>query len=104
MAEKEQLERLTRSIEEWNLWREQYSILQPDLSGADLGSANLRYADLRYANLSNADLSRTDLSRSDLDEADLSHTRMWGTILGELNLSSVKGLEMVPCGTITLEH
>src|SRR5204863_2676265 len=81
MADTQQVERLKRSIPEWNQWRKEHPEVQPDLSRADLSFANLRranlsrtnlsFANLRRANLSRADLSRADLSRADLSSADL---------------------------------
>jgi uncharacterized protein YjbI with pentapeptide repeats len=88
-----------------------------DLSGADLREAtlvqadlrgcNLRGADLTNADLTGADLSRTDLAEADLrgtnltrarlTESDLSNAVVGFTILGDVDLSTVKGL-------ITTQH
>jgi uncharacterized protein YjbI with pentapeptide repeats len=76
-----------------------------DISHAKLGHANLSEvvlmeATLTGANLENANLSNTilieaNLNYANLDEADLSQARMSGTVLGGLDLRSVKGLETV---------
>ena len=93
------------------------TLARADLSGAELREANLALADLRNCNLhcadlTNADLTGADLSRTDLTEADLRGTNLTGvrladsdlsnsiigfSILGDLDLSTVKGL-------ITVQH
>jgi uncharacterized protein YjbI with pentapeptide repeats len=65
-------------------------LLGADLLGADLSGANLSAANLREANLSEANLRRADLSETDLEKA-----RIGLTSFGDLDLSSVKGLEGV---------
>jgi hypothetical protein len=92
-------------------------LARADLSGAELREANLALADLRNCNLhcadlTNADLTGADLSRTDLTEADLRGTNLTGarltesdlnnaiigfSILGDVDLSAVKGL-------ITVQH
>ncbi len=71
-----------------------------DLNGANLINANLIRADLINASLNGADLSNANLIRADLinaslNGADLSNAIMWDTILGNLDLRIVKGLETV---------
>jgi uncharacterized protein YjbI with pentapeptide repeats len=81
-----------------------------DLREADLTGANLARADLQYANLCRADLQGADiqgarLERADLQMANLSGAKltgasffgakMGGTILGNVDLSMVEGLETV---------
>ena len=73
------------------------------LRGAILHGANLRAADLRDANLNRAKLNGADLSDAILDGAildgayldgaNLSHARLSGTFLGNVDLTSVIGLE-----------
>ena len=75
------LERLLRSVEEWNEWRRENPDVVPDLtlaalngkdlSGANLSGANLRRARLDGVNLSGARLGDVDLSRVRLTGADL---------------------------------
>jgi uncharacterized protein YjbI with pentapeptide repeats len=100
-------------------------VVQPDLSGADLNGANLsdtdlrgvnlfranfrkarlqgsffNWADLRGARLHWADLRRVDLTSANLSEADLrgvdlrEATFAW-TILADVDLSDVNGLELI---------
>ena len=80
------------------------------LSGASLSKANLREANLDKANLSGVNLYRANLSRAnlsetnlhmtifnrtDLNETDLSYAFMILTIFGDVDLSVVKGLDVV---------
>ena len=99
--------------------------IRADLSRAILSSATLRRAALYRANLSGAQLSRADLSTANLSRADLSgaqlsgarlrgvklahanltgaicngtdlsHAEVGWTLFGDLDLSTVKGLETV---------
>jgi uncharacterized protein YjbI with pentapeptide repeats len=76
-----------------------------DLSGANLNRANLNRANLSFAHFSGADLSGADLSgatligadfsRADLSRTVLSKAIMLGTILGNVDLRTVKGLETI---------
>ena len=85
MANQEHLDILKQGVEVWNEWRKEHPNIRPDLSDTDLSDAILRKADLSYATL-----SRTTLSRADLTEA-----RVYGTIFGDLDLRTVKGLETI---------
>ncbi len=71
------------------------NLIGANLIGADLIDADLIDADLISANLSNTNLRGADLSSADLSNANLSNARMAWTTLGELDLSSVKGLDTV---------
>ena len=62
--------------------------------GADLSYANLQGADLFMVNLG-ANLYGANLSWSDLSEANFSQSAMGMTLLGNLDLRLVKGLEYV---------
>lgn len=86
MAEQEQVQLLTRSVDEWNQWLQQNPDIRPDLSGADLSRINLSGAYLFWANLSEADLSEADLSGAYLNRASLFETNLRGTNLREANL------------------
>ena len=46
MANPEQLEYLQDSADDWNIYRREHSITQPDLSEANLSAAELPGADL----------------------------------------------------------
>lgn len=76
------------------------NLSRADLRAAHLGDADLGDAVLSGANLSGADLhgaylSGADLSRAYLSGADLSNAHMEQTVLNELDLHQVKGLETV---------
>ncbi len=66
---------------------------EADLREADLWKAYLWKANLRSASLFVANLSGAVLIRADLRGADLSHARLHGTLLADLDLSEVRGLE-----------
>jgi uncharacterized protein YjbI with pentapeptide repeats len=92
MADEKQLERLLRSVEEWNQWREENLRIEIELRGAKLFAANLTgadlyEADLRGANLARADLYTAILNEANLYEADLSEADLRGANLSEANLS-----------------
>jgi uncharacterized protein YjbI with pentapeptide repeats len=92
MADQKQLERLLRSVEEWNQWREEnpkveIDISEANLSGADLIEANLIRANLSGANLIEAYLSRASLGRADLSGANLIEAYLSGASLGRADLS-----------------
>jgi len=105
MANPEHVAILKQGVEVWNQWRKENTqvapdLFQADLRGADLRKADLReavlrYADLSYAVLSGADLSEADLSGVDLSGADWTEARCGYTVLGNIDLSQVKGLETV---------
>jgi hypothetical protein len=76
-----------------------------DLSRTDLSGANLDGADLSGANFDGADLSRTDLRDThlfsaefrdtDLSAANFREAHLYATILANVDLRDVKGLEEV---------
>jgi hypothetical protein len=66
-----------------------------DLSGAALIGAVLRQADLREADLRGADLTGAVLYEADLTGADLSDAACGLTTFGDVDLSTVKGLDQV---------
>ena len=107
MANQEQVERLKRSVDEWNEWRREQPEICPDLSNADLSGANLSEAnlseaylfwailnaanlfeaDLRQAYLNRAYLFKADLRGSNLHEANLRRARLNGADLSYTNLT-----------------
>lgn len=125
MANDEHLEILKQGVDVWNQWRKENPKIRPALRGAalveaDLNSADLSNADLSWVNLRHAVLRRTvlrgthlrmaDLSKVDfteailsdvvlsdaiLSEADLSLSIVGSTTFGDVDLSSVKGLDTV---------
>jgi TIR domain/Pentapeptide repeats (8 copies) len=66
-----------------------------NLTRAFLSRAHLTRADLREANLRAADLGGADLIGVNLHGADLHDATIGGTILGNVDLSTVRGLEAV---------
>jgi uncharacterized protein YjbI with pentapeptide repeats len=66
-----------------------------DLSRADLTRAHLNGANLRGAHLRGAHLSGADLFRADLHETNLHEATIGGTRLGDVDLSTARGLAMV---------
>jgi len=66
-----------------------------NLNRADLSDASLRGAFLRKANLSEANLNGTDLRDANLEACILSQARTGNTIFGNIDLSSVMGLDDV---------
>jgi uncharacterized protein YjbI with pentapeptide repeats len=122
MANEDHVARLKQDITAWNRWRGENESVIPDLRYADLSGANLaradlsladlRQADLRAdlsdanlfsANLTLADLDRADLSDANLSGANLSHLDLDGTvlnravfretILADMDLTNVIGLD-----------
>ena len=87
MAEQEQIERLRRSVLEWNEWRRQQPEIRPNLSDAFLLNADLNHADLRDAYLIGTDLSLADLSNADLSGASLRYTNLTEAYLRDANLT-----------------
>ena len=91
MADETQLERLKRSVEEWNAWRKdnrgayidlrEASLTEVHGSGADLSYANLVTANLTDAKLAGANLTYCNLSGANLTRADLSSSILIGANL-----------------------
>jgi hypothetical protein len=76
-----------------------------DLSDADLIAADLSDANLFGANLSNATLVGADLSRADLRRANFTKAELGETILGDVDLTSIIGLETcIHGGPSTIDH
>src|SRR5216684_454836 len=76
------------------------NLSEADLSSADLSRANLigvnlRGADLNGANLVGADFSAASLNDANLLGADLTDSKMGYTVVTDLDLSVVNGLETV---------
>jgi len=69
-----------------------------DLSGADLRGARLHTADMRRAKVRGAHLYRADFIETLLDGCDLSHAKCRSTAFTRVDLSKVKGLEVVAHG------
>jgi hypothetical protein len=116
MANQEHLDILKKGVQVWNQWRKEHpDIIVPDLSGVDLSGADLNHANPHYANLRGTELSDAILGDADLSMANLTGTGLSGAILsnadlsytdlsdafvvytrfGDVDLSTVKGLETV---------
>ena len=115
MANQEHLDILRQGVKVWNQWRKEHPEVRPDLVAADLIGANLDSAILNDtnlygailsdakligakligANLSDANLNYATLSHAILSHAILSYVRVGYTAFGDLDLSTVKGLETV---------
>src|SRR5919204_152974 len=115
MADEEHLARLKQGVAAWNAWQARNPTIQPNLSGAhlngiDLHGAYLDGADLHGAFLGGALFEGSRLNRAllrgalligalfreaDLDEADFHEAIMGLTILGDVDLSRVRGLDTV---------
>jgi len=74
---------------------EKADLTAANLDGADLGEANLAETKLAHANLSGAKLLLANLAGADLRGADLTGAAAGFTILADIDLSVVKGLETV---------
>src|SRR5215217_6306460 len=111
MADQTHLEILRQGLDAWNLWREQYPAIKPDLSEADLkwqpygpysrdvsrlSGRNFSRTILFKADLSGAILSKANLSEAGLSEADFSEADLSGAILSKANLSEadLSGLDL----------
>jgi hypothetical protein len=77
MANEEQVQRLKRSVDEWNQWRLKYPDEKVDLSHAHFRDANLNNANFNNADLSRADLRSVDLMYANLSGANLRGARIW---------------------------
>jgi len=71
------------------------NLTDADLSQAHMGGADLSGANLHHANLRGAHLNGVNLNRVDLSRATLSYARMGQTVLGDVDLSGVRGLNSV---------
>ena len=121
MANREQVGRLRKNVEDWNQWRREHpkaflDLNRADLEGADLylanlsdaglGSANLRSANLTGANLKGAELTGANLEGANLDDAipyravlegaNLNHALLTGANLTKASLkgANLKGVNL----------
>lgn len=92
MANQEHLDILKQGLDSWNIWRQHFPKVLPDLCEANLIDYDLRGADLIKANLSYANLHLTDLRGADLSgvnlhKADLRRAYLRGACLTEATMS-----------------
>jgi uncharacterized protein YjbI with pentapeptide repeats len=92
MANQEHLNKLKEGVEVWNLRRDEYPDIRPDLRDAVLRGADLSNADLSNADLRSANLSSAILFGADLSHADLSHAILRGADLRDAYLSGATNL------------
>jgi hypothetical protein len=95
MANEEHLARLQQGVDAWNRWRDESWEIRPDLTGAHLTGAHLTEANLAGARLSGANLTGAHLDRALLTAANLTGVHIGWTAFGNVDLSSVRGLETV---------
>src|SRR6266566_4368625 len=88
MANREHLDLLKHSIENWHGWRKQHPEILPDLSEANLSTANLMAANLSRADLTGADLSHANLMAANLTGANLMAANLTGADLSRATLVS----------------
>jgi hypothetical protein len=86
MANDEHVAILKKGVAAWNEWRNENPDIRPELSEANLNGADLSEARLRNANLREAHLSGTNLSRARLSGANLIEADLGGANLGEADL------------------
>ena len=82
MADLEQVERLRRSVAEWNQWRRRHPAAEIDLREADLCGADLRGADLRKADLRDATMHWVNLGAGPGDAHELQSAAIAETLRG----------------------
>jgi uncharacterized protein YjbI with pentapeptide repeats len=71
MASGEHLSILARGAEEWNRWRVESQVAEPDLASAGLARFDFKGFNLRRVNLYRADLTSCDLSKVNLSDANI---------------------------------
>lgn len=103
MANPEHVEIVEWGAEAIRRWRNENPDTELNLCGANLCGVNLRDADLNEANLDRVDLSESDLSAANLtgssfdganlNRVNLHDARMVSTMLTDIDLQKVSGLE-----------
>jgi uncharacterized protein YjbI with pentapeptide repeats len=87
VANKEHVERIKKTVQSWNTWRQKHDLIHPDLSGADLTSSDLSRADLRQVSLRGAKLNKAYMAHVNLRGADLSHADLTESNMSDANLN-----------------
>ena len=87
MTKEEHLEILTRGVEVWNSWRDDYPRIHPDLSNAQLSSYQKKM-DLRGVNFSNTNLKEACLKSANLSNANLRSSMLDSVVLVDANLTN----------------
>ncbi len=86
MANKKHLNRLLRSVDEWNTWIKENPYANIDLSGAELRDLDLRGSNLTGVDLCGVIFSDSNLSCSNLMGTNLKDVDFTGTNLTDANL------------------
>ncbi|MFQ5990828.1 MAG: pentapeptide repeat-containing protein [Nitrospiraceae bacterium] len=81
------VDRLLRSVPEWNSWRQENPRVIPDLTNANLAGANLTNANLAGANIADANIADATLARADLAGATLARAYLAGAYLARADLA-----------------
>ncbi len=81
MANPEHLTILNQGVEEWNRWREENPMVQPNLRSAKLVGKNLQDVILDYADLSGANLTGVYMPGASLRKAILVESRLELTLV-----------------------
>jgi hypothetical protein len=96
MADQELLDRLLKQgVQTWNKWRAENPGTRIDLTSSNLTNVNFNRAILTDSNLSYTILNDANFNRAYLSYADLSRAYLGYTVFGDIDLSTVKGLETV---------
>src|SRR5436853_444525 len=88
MANREHLDLLKHSIENWHGWRKQHPEILPDLSEANLSTANL----------TGADLSRATLVSTNCTKAILTDCRIYGISAWDVELQGATQNSLIIAG------
>jgi uncharacterized protein YjbI with pentapeptide repeats len=90
MANAKHLQSIKKSVDSWNLWREQNPDIVPDLSKADLRGLNLQNVNLKNAQLKETKLNFSNLSGANLDSANMEKCKLQEANLQRANLQNAK--------------
>ena len=90
MANAKHLQFIKKSVDSWNLWREQNPDIVPDLSKADLRGLNLQNVNLKNANLKETKLNFSNLSEANLESANMEKCKLQEANLQRANLQHAK--------------
>jgi uncharacterized protein YjbI with pentapeptide repeats len=100
MANFKHVEILSKGVPAWNLWREQDSVIKPNLSGTNLYKADLTHANLRQTDLRKTDLRQAKLNGTDFYKADLRNANLRGAVAISSNL---RGANLSGAHLITMD-
>jgi uncharacterized protein YjbI with pentapeptide repeats len=97
MANHKHVEILSHGVSAWNLWRQEDSVVKPNLSGANLYQAKLTRANLRQTDMRKTDLRKADLKEVDLFKADLRNANLRGAsaMSSDLRGANLSGAHLI---------